>query len=49
MSANLLRRLPVLSPIYFFASLIGCFTSRSIPEAVIDMMLSQNHVAADKI
>jgi peptide/nickel transport system permease protein len=49
MSGYLLRRLLALIPTLFFASLIVFFTIRMIPGDIIDMMLSQNDVAADKL
>jgi peptide/nickel transport system permease protein len=44
-----LRRLLALLPTLFFASLIVFFTVRLIPGSVIDLMLSQNDVSADKM
>jgi peptide/nickel transport system permease protein len=44
-----IRRLLTLIPTLFFASLIVFVTIRFIPGDVIDMMLSQNDVAADKM
>ena len=44
-----LRRLLALLPTLFFASLIVFFTVRLIPGDVIDLMLSQNDVSADKM
>ena len=49
MRAYLLRRLLALIPTLFFASLIVFVTIRLIPGDVIDLMLSQNDVAADKM
>jgi peptide/nickel transport system permease protein len=49
MGRYLLRRLLALLPTLFFASLIVFFTVRLIPGDVIDLMLSQNDVAADKM
>lgn len=49
MRTYLLRRLLALVPTLFFASLIVFFTIRLIPGDVIDLMLSQNDVAADKL
>ncbi len=49
MRAYLLRRLLALLPTLFFASLIVFFTVRLIPGDVIDLMLSQNDVSADKM
>ena len=43
------RRLLALLPTLFFASLIVFFTVRLIPGDVIDLMLSQNDVSADKM
>jgi peptide/nickel transport system permease protein len=49
MRAYVLRRLLALLPTLFFASLIVFTTIRLIPGDVIDLMLSQNDVAADKL
>ena len=49
MQAYILRRLLALIPTLFFASLIVFVTVRLIPGSVIDLMLSQNDVAADKL
>lgn len=49
MGRYLVRRLLALLPTMFFASLIVFFTVRMIPGDVIDLMLSQNDVAADKL
>src|SRR6188474_1876100 len=49
MQAYILRRLLALIPTLFFASLIVFVTVRLIPGSVIDMMLSQNDIAADKM
>jgi peptide/nickel transport system permease protein len=46
MQAYILRRLLALIPTLFFASLIVFVTIRLIPGSVIDMMLSQNDIAA---
>ena len=48
MGAYLLRRLLALLPTLFFASVIVFVTVRLIPGDIIDLMLSQNDVAADK-
>jgi peptide/nickel transport system permease protein len=48
MQAYILRRLLALIPTMFFASLIVFVTVRLIPGNIIDMMLSQNDIAADK-
>jgi peptide/nickel transport system permease protein len=45
----IVRRLLALIPTLLFASLIVFATVRMIPGDVIDMMLSQNDVAADKL
>ena len=49
MQAYILRRLLALIPTLFFASLIVFVTVRLIPGSVIDLMLSQNDIAADKL
>jgi peptide/nickel transport system permease protein len=49
MSAYLIRRLLALIPTLFFASLIVFVTVRLIPGDVIDLMLSQNDIGADKM
>ncbi len=49
MSAYLVRRLLALIPTLFFASMIVFVTVRLIPGDVIDMMLSQNDIGADKL
>ncbi len=49
MSAYVVRRLLALIPTLLFASMIVFATVRMIPGDVIDMMLSQNDVAADKL
>ena len=49
MRTYVLRRLLALLPTLFFASLIVFFTIRLIPGSVIDLMLSQNDVTADKL
>ena len=49
MQAYIVRRLLALIPTLFFASLIVFVTVRLIPGNVIDLMLSQNDVAADKL
>jgi peptide/nickel transport system permease protein len=48
MRGYVIRRLLSLLPTLFFASLIVFITVRLIPGDIIDMMLSQNDVAADK-
>ena len=48
MQAYIVRRLLALIPTLFFASLIVFVTVRLIPGDIIDMMLSQNDIAADK-
>jgi len=48
MQAYIVRRLLALIPTLFFASLIVFATVRLIPGSVIDLMLSQNDIAADK-
>jgi peptide/nickel transport system permease protein len=48
MGAYIARRLLALLPTLFFASLIVFITVRLIPGDIIDLMLSQNDVAADK-
>ncbi len=49
MRAYILRRLLALIPTLLFASIIVFATVRMIPGDVIDLMLSQNDVAADKL
>ena len=49
MGAYLARRLLALLPTLLIASLIVFITIRLIPGDVIDLMLSQNDVAADKL
>ncbi len=49
MSAYLARRLLALIPTLIFASMIVFVTVRLIPGDVIDMMLSQNDIGADKL
>ena len=49
MTAYLVRRLLALIPTLLFASMIVFVTVRLIPGDVIDMMLSQNDIGADKI
>ncbi len=49
MQAYLARRLLALIPALFFASLIVFVIVRLVPGSVIDMMLSQNDVGADKL
>ncbi|WP_454631442.1 ABC transporter permease [Bradyrhizobium cenepequi] len=49
MYGYIVRRLLALIPTLLFASLIVFATVRMIPGDVIDMMLSQNDVAADKL
>jgi len=48
MQAYIVRRLLALIPTMFFASLIVFVTVRLIPGDIIDMMLSQNDISADK-
>ena len=48
MQAYILRRLLALIPTLFFASLIVFVTVRLIPGNVIDLMLAQNDISADK-
>jgi peptide/nickel transport system permease protein len=48
MQAYIVRRLLALLPTLFFASLIVFVTVRLIPGNVIDLMLSQNDISADK-
>ena len=48
-SAYLVRRLLALIPTLLFASMIVFATVRMIPGDVIDMMLSQNDIGADKL
>jgi peptide/nickel transport system permease protein len=48
MQAYILRRLLALIPTLFFASVIVFVTVRLIPGSVIDLMLSQNDISADK-
>ncbi|HJU33102.1 MAG TPA: ABC transporter permease [Hyphomicrobiaceae bacterium] len=48
MQAYIVRRLLALVPTLFFASLIVFVTVRLIPGSVIDLMLSQNDISADK-
>ena len=48
MRAYILRRLLALIPTLFFASLIVFVTVRLIPGSVIDLMLAQNPLAAEK-
>jgi peptide/nickel transport system permease protein len=48
MQAYIVRRLLALIPTLFFASLIVFVTVRLIPGNVIDLMLSQNDISADK-
>ncbi len=48
MGPYLARRLLALLPTLFFASLIVFMTVRMIPGDVIDLMMSQNDMAADK-
>jgi len=47
--AYILRRLLALIPTLLFASIIVFVTVRMIPGDIIDLMLSQNDVAADKL
>ena len=49
MYAYILRRLLALLPTLFVASLIVFITVRLIPGDVIDLMLSQNDISADKL
>jgi peptide/nickel transport system permease protein len=49
MQSYIVRRLLALIPTMFFASLIVFVTVRLIPGDIIDMMLSQNDIAADKL
>jgi peptide/nickel transport system permease protein len=49
MRTYLLRRLLALIPTLLFASLIVFFTIRLIPGDVVDLMLTQNDVAAEKM
>jgi peptide/nickel transport system permease protein len=49
MQAYLARRILALIPTLFFASLIVFVTVRLIPGSVIDLMLSQNDIAADRV
>ena len=49
MQAYIVRRLLALIPTLFFASLIVFVTVRLIPGDVIDLMLSQNDISADKM
>ena len=49
MQAYVLRRLLALVPTLFFASVIVFVTVRLIPGDVIDLMLSQNDIAANKL
>ena len=49
MQAYILRRLLALIPTLFFASLIVFVTVRLIPGSVIDLMLAQNDISADKL
>jgi peptide/nickel transport system permease protein len=48
MQAYIIRRLLALIPTLFFASLIVFSVVRMIPGDVIDLMLSQNDISADK-
>ncbi len=48
MQAYIVRRLLALIPTLLFASLIVFVTVRLIPGSVIDLMLSQNDISADK-
>lgn len=48
MQAYIIRRLLALIPTLFFASLIVFSVVRMIPGDIIDMMLSQNDISADK-
>jgi peptide/nickel transport system permease protein len=49
MQAYIARRLLALIPALFFASVIVFVTVRLIPGSVIDLMLSQNDISADKL
>jgi peptide/nickel transport system permease protein len=49
MQAYVVRRLLALIPALFFASVIVFVTVRLIPGSVIDLMLSQNDISADKL
>src|SRR3954447_10467734 len=49
MQAYLARRLLALVPALFFASVIVFVIVRLVPGSIIDMMLAQNHVGADKL
>jgi peptide/nickel transport system permease protein len=49
MQTYIVRRLLALIPTLFFASLIVFVTVRLIPGSVIDLMLSQNDISADKL
>ena len=49
MGAYILRRLLALVPTLFIVSIIVFVTIRMIPGDVIDMMLSQNDIGADKL
>ena len=49
MHTYVVRRLLALVPTLFFASLIVFVTVRLIPGDVIDLMLSQNDISADKL
>ena len=48
MRAYAIRRLLALIPTLFFASVIVFVTVRLIPGSVIDLMLAQNPLAAEK-
>src|SRR4051812_37979602 len=49
MQAYLARRLLALIPALFFASVIVFVIVRLVPGSIIDMMLAQNDVGADKL
>jgi peptide/nickel transport system permease protein len=49
MQAYIVRRVLALIPTLFFASLIVFVTVRLMPGSVIDLMLSQNDISADKM
>ena len=49
MQAYIVRRLLALIPTLFFASVIVFVTVRLIPGDIIDLMLSQNDIAAAKM
>ena len=49
MQAYMVRRLLALIPTLFFASVIVFVTVRLMPGSIIDLMLSQNDISADKM